>query len=134
MLNPFPLITNLSKVLPATFTHKVAVPEAIFSPPNALRLVRHVGGLHPHFPTYPYQFTIPGCTLYKAESFGKLMSTIVRWNKNQRTPKKAKSGVPKPEETKYVPRLNFFKLEFTCPCKGQANLPLNSRKSTHISA
>jgi hypothetical protein len=116
MLNPFPLITSLSKVLPTTFTHEVAIPEGIFSPPNALRLVQHVGGLHPHFPTYPYQFTIPGCTLAGAEKFSGLMSAIFRWNKNRCTRKKAKPGVSQPKETKLVPRLNFFKLEFTCPC------------------
>jgi hypothetical protein len=77
MLNPFPLITNLSKVLPTTFTHEVAIPKGIFSPPNALCLVRQIGGLHPHFPTYPYQFTIPGHTLKEAENFGNLMSAIV---------------------------------------------------------
>jgi hypothetical protein len=129
MLNPFPLITNLSEVLPTTFTHEVAIPEGIYSPPNALRLVRHVGGLHPHFPTYPYQFTIPGRTLKDAESFGNLIAAIVCWNKNRRTPKDAK-----PEETQSAPRLNFFKLEFTCPCKGHVNPPLNSRKSKHMSA
>jgi hypothetical protein len=62
------------------------------------------------------------------------MSAIVFWKKNQRTPKDDKPGVAKPKETQSVPRLNFFKLEFTCPCKGHANPPLNSRKSKHVLA
>jgi hypothetical protein len=76
------MITDLSEVLPAPFTHEVPIPKGVFSPPNALCLVRHVGGLHPHFPTYPYQFTIPGRTLKEAENFGEAMSQIVLWNGN----------------------------------------------------
>jgi hypothetical protein len=141
MSNMFPLITDYTEVVPTSFTHEVVIPEGIFSPPNALRLVHHVGGLHPHFATNPYQFTIPGRTLKDAENFGAAMSAIVRWNQNRVTgplnlkdSKPADSNPANPKEKQSVPRLNFFKLEFTCPCKGHTNTPLNSCKSKHISA
>ncbi|PLW31368.1 hypothetical protein PCANC_17726 [Puccinia coronata f. sp. avenae] len=127
MSESFPMITNLTRVIPQPFTFQAPVPEVVFSPPNALRLVRRIGGLHPHFPNNPHKFTIPGRSIEEARNFAKAMSATVRWNQHRRInhnlPKSTSEG-----------RLHHFKLEFHCPCKGYCNPAPNSRKSKHISA
>ncbi|PLW25396.1 hypothetical protein PCANC_27158 [Puccinia coronata f. sp. avenae] len=103
------------------------VPQGVFSPPNALRLVRRMGGLHPHFPSNPHKFTIPGRSIEEARNFAKAVSATVQWNQHRRTnhnlPKSSSEGC-----------LHHFKLEFHCPCKGYCNPPPNPRKPKHISA
>ncbi|PLW18658.1 hypothetical protein PCANC_13325 [Puccinia coronata f. sp. avenae] len=132
MTYSYPLIHNLSEVVPRPFTHEVAVPNGVFLPPNALRLVRHIGGLHPHFPSLPVTFSIPGHLLDTALAFVKSMRATVRWNQH--------CCVPNPLTEDNIVwdtsfgRKNYFKIEFTCPCQGFANPPLNSRKSNHVLA
>jgi hypothetical protein len=114
--------------------YEVTIPEGVFSPPNALRLVQHVGGLHPHFPSLPHTFSIPSHSDLLAASFAfiKAMRATVRWNKHWHFPKLlTKESISKEKSTG---RKHYFKLEFTCPCQGFSNPPLNSRKSQHVSA
>jgi hypothetical protein len=121
------MITDLSEVMPPPFTFQAPVPEGVFSPPNALCLVRHIGGLHPHFPSLPYKFSIPGKLVTDAKAFFMAMSETVRWNQHRRT------NHLLPEST-LAGRLHHFKLKYHCPCKGFCNPPLNPRKSKHVSA
>ncbi|PLW28759.1 hypothetical protein PCANC_21783 [Puccinia coronata f. sp. avenae] len=131
MIYSYPLIHKLLEVVPRPFTHKVSVPNGVFLPPNALRLVRHIGSLHPHFPSLPVTFTIPGHSLDTALAFVKSMRATVRWNQHRCVP----NPLTKDNIVWYTSfgRKNYFKIEFTCPCQGFANPPLNSRKSNHVS-
>ncbi|KNE98644.1 hypothetical protein PSTG_08013 [Puccinia striiformis f. sp. tritici PST-78] len=85
--NIFPLIQDISTVVPASFCVDVPVPADLSMPPNALRSVCQLGGSPPAYPTdpYPYQFTIPGNTLEAANSFAAAMSATVRWKKTRTT-------------------------------------------------
>ncbi|PLW37832.1 hypothetical protein PCANC_21680 [Puccinia coronata f. sp. avenae] len=73
----FPMIADLSQVIPSPLTFQAPVPGDVFSPPNALRLVCHIGGLHPHIPSLPYEFTIPGKLVQESKAFAKTMSATV---------------------------------------------------------
>jgi hypothetical protein len=132
MAYTYPEIYNQSEVVPEPFTHEVLVPDGVFLPPNSLRLVRNIGGLHPHFPSLPFTFSIPGHSLQAALDFVKAMRATVCWNQHCCVPN------PLTEENiirdKCFGRQNYFKIEFSCPCQGFPNPPLNSRKSQHISA
>ncbi|PLW34021.1 hypothetical protein PCANC_18857 [Puccinia coronata f. sp. avenae] len=132
MAYSYPLIHDQLKVVPAPFTHEVPVPKGVVAPPNALCLVRHIGGLHPHFPSLPYTFSVPGHSLNFALAFVKAMRATVRWNQHRCVPN------PLTEEKiirdQSFGRLNYFKIEFSCPCQGYADPPLNSHKSKHVSA
>ncbi|KNE98643.1 hypothetical protein PSTG_08012 [Puccinia striiformis f. sp. tritici PST-78] len=113
--NIFPLIQDISTVVPASFCVDVPVPADLSMPPNALRSVCQLGGSPPAYPTdpYPYQFTIPGNTLEAANSFAAAMSATVRWKKTRTT---------ETEATRLLPRKGcgkrpsvYFKLEYTQP-------------------
>jgi hypothetical protein len=126
------MVHNQMEVVPAPFTHKVPVPKGTFSPPNALRLVRHVGELHPHFPYLPHTFAIPGHSLAAAQAFFEAMRATVRWNEHRPTPN------PLTEETiirdSSFGCKHYFKIEYTFPCKGFVHPPLNSHKPQHTLA
>ncbi|PLW06675.1 hypothetical protein PCANC_28614 [Puccinia coronata f. sp. avenae] len=69
MSDLFPMITDLTQVIPHPFTFQALVPKGVFSPPNTLRLVCRIGGLHPHFLTNPHKFTIPGRLIGDTRNF-----------------------------------------------------------------
>ncbi|POW20306.1 hypothetical protein PSHT_03688, partial [Puccinia striiformis] len=108
----FPLIHDIYEVVPLPWTQVVPAPADIYVHPNALRLVRKIGGTLPAFPANPYLFTIPGNTRDDAETFNQ-HATI--------TPGVVNKGGRPPEF--------HFKLEFQCPRSGIHIVKPNSRKS-----
>ncbi|KAI9625115.1 hypothetical protein H4Q26_016504 [Puccinia striiformis f. sp. tritici PST-130] len=127
--NIFPLIQDISTVVPASFCVDVPVPADLSMPPNALRSVCQLGGSPPAYPTdpYPYQFTIPGNTLEAANSFAAAMSATVRWKKTRTT---------ETEATRLLPRKGcgkrpsvYFKLEYVCSVQDTSSVPKILRKT-----
>ncbi|KAH9450232.1 hypothetical protein Pst134EA_026940 [Puccinia striiformis f. sp. tritici] len=127
--NIFPLIQDISTVVPASFCVDVPPPADLSMPPNALRSVRQLGGSTPTYPTdsYPYQFTIPGNTLEAANSFVAAMSATVRWNKTRTTETQVEKLLPREGRGKR-PSV-YFKLEYVCPRAGHFERAKGSRKT-----
>ncbi|OAV97119.1 hypothetical protein PTTG_05767, partial [Puccinia triticina 1-1 BBBD Race 1] len=129
----FPLVEDIYSIVPLPFVQEVPVPASLEDRPNALRLVRYLGGRPPPLPSNPYTFTIPGHTLKHAQDFAHAMEGTVRW-----TTQKQKPDKHLPQSSSAVkagpgrPTTNRFKLEFKCPRAGHAIRPVNSRK-THDS-
>ncbi|WAR52168.1 hypothetical protein PtB15_1B607 [Puccinia triticina] len=129
----FPLVEDIYSIVPLPFVQEVPVPASLEDRPNALRLVRYLGGRPPPLPSNPYTFTIPGHTLKHAQDFAHAMEGTVRW-----TTQKQKPNKHLPQSSSAVkagpgrPTTNHFKLEFKCPRAGHAIRPVNSRK-THDS-
>ncbi|KAA1115313.1 hypothetical protein PGT21_035121 [Puccinia graminis f. sp. tritici] len=113
-------------VVPPSSTQYIAVPPGVTSAPNAMRLVRHLGGTTPTFAENPHRFTIPGNSFAEALTFVHLMSASIRWIKQRTTPNKSKPAAEplgrgrRPESS--------FKLEYLCPCSGHLKRAENSRK------
>ncbi|POW23223.1 hypothetical protein PSHT_00402, partial [Puccinia striiformis] len=80
-----PLIKDIWGVVQPPFTQELPVPHGVPSAPNALQLVRHIGGCFPVLPDSPYYFSIPGNTLFEAQVFVKAMCQTIRWNLNRHT-------------------------------------------------
>ncbi|POW06728.1 hypothetical protein PSTT_08779, partial [Puccinia striiformis] len=127
--NIFPLIQDISTVVPASFCVDVPPPADLSMPPNALRSVQQLGGSTPTYPTdsYPYQFTIPGNTLEAADSFVAAMSATVRWNKTRTTETQVEKLLPREGRGKR-PSV-YFKLEYVCPRAGHFERAKGSRKT-----
>ncbi|POW10901.1 hypothetical protein PSTT_05611, partial [Puccinia striiformis] len=115
-----PLIKDIWGVVQPPFTQELPVPHGVPSAPNALQLVRHIGGCFPVLPDSPYYFSIPGNTLFEAQVFVKAMCQTIRWNLNRHTLHDNDTGT--------VSRLHHFKLEFRCPCHGLSKTTFQSHK------
>ncbi|KAA1079792.1 hypothetical protein PGT21_024402 [Puccinia graminis f. sp. tritici] len=124
----FPTITDIFDVVPLPFTEEIAAPDDISVEPNALRLVRRMGGIPPSFPDHPHTFTIPGHTLEDAKAFVSAMQATILWTGS----KKARNdpGVLAPGKSKPTGQQteNLFKLEYRCPRSGTYEPAPNSRK------
>ncbi|OAV87429.1 hypothetical protein PTTG_29437, partial [Puccinia triticina 1-1 BBBD Race 1] len=122
----FPLVEDIYSIVPLPFAQEVPAPAGSEGLPNALRLVRYLGGRPPPLPHSPYTFTIPGHTRKHAEDFAHAMEGTVRWTTQKQAPNKdltqSRSVVKGPGR----PAMNGFKLEFKCPRAGQPPNRINS--------
>ncbi|KAI7959031.1 hypothetical protein MJO28_002822 [Puccinia striiformis f. sp. tritici] len=125
----FPLIHDIYEVVPLPWTQVVPAPADIYVHPNALRLVRKIGGTLPAFPANPYLFTIPGNTRDDAETFVTAMQATIYWTKHRETKNQHATITPGVVNKGGRPPEFHFKLEFQCPRSGIHIVKPNSRKS-----
>ncbi|EFP79735.2 uncharacterized protein PGTG_06056 [Puccinia graminis f. sp. tritici CRL 75-36-700-3] len=106
----------------------MAAPDISSSIPNALRLVRRMGGTPPSFSDYPHSFSIPGHTLDDAHAFVKAMQATVLWI-HQKTTRNDLDTVT-PDQPKPIGQRteHLFKIEYRCPCYGHHEPTPNSQK------
>ncbi|PLW13692.1 hypothetical protein PCANC_15582 [Puccinia coronata f. sp. avenae] len=126
----FPMVSDISTILPAPSIYEVPVPPGAKSAPNALRLVCNLSSSSTHFATSPFCFTIPGDGIVDALRFVELMCLAMRWNQKKHIVHRKEvlnqtgSG-PHPECT--------FKLKYKCPCHGFAKPVEDTRRIHQVS-
>ncbi|KAI7938130.1 hypothetical protein MJO28_015050, partial [Puccinia striiformis f. sp. tritici] len=123
----FPVVDDIYTIVPIPFTQEVPAPAGSSEHPNALRLVRYVGGIPPPLPSNPFTFTAPGHTYQDARDFVHAMQGTVRW-----TEQKQKHNIINSSPTTIKagrPAAVSFKLEFKCPCAGFSKREIGSRKT-----
>ncbi|OAV90928.1 hypothetical protein PTTG_28155 [Puccinia triticina 1-1 BBBD Race 1] len=118
----FPLVKDIYSIVPLPFAQDLPVPADSDHLPNALRLVRYLGGRPPPLPSNPYTFTIPGHSLKHAQDFAHAMEGTVRWTTQKQKPdKESAQSTSSVKAGPGRPPMSTFKLEFKCP---RAGLPL----------
>ncbi|KAI7943173.1 hypothetical protein MJO29_013017 [Puccinia striiformis f. sp. tritici] len=80
----YPLIHDIYDVVPLPWTQEIPAPAGTYVHPNALQIVRKVGGAPATFPNPIHYFSIPGKTSKAANAFIDAMQETVYWTVHKR--------------------------------------------------